>query len=223
LFACSVLAAAILPVNAQTHTETIFDNSVNDLRVRFDPGTSEVGDQIILANTGWMNGFSFEYWGTATGASFAGNVQARVRFYKMDGTPFNGYVTPDTSLYDSGWFGVPAPTDRNTFKFATADFGAFGVWLENVMELTWSVQFRGMGQGDAVGVDLYSPPVAGVGQDYPDYWKKEAGQWILQQDNSTPVDFAARIDAVVPEPSTLTFLLVGGLGTMLVARRRNQA
>ncbi len=43
---------------------TIFDNSVNDLSVRFNPGTIEVGDQIMLANTErYLTYFDFEYLG----------------------------------------------------------------------------------------------------------------------------------------------------------------
>ena len=109
----------------------IFDNTVNDLTTRFNPGTLEVGDEINLASTGNLTLFSFEYWGTASGASFAGSVQAEVRFYQNTGTPFNGYPTPAaTPFYDSGLFSVPSPTPRSTFVFtAGSDFPGGGLNL----------------------------------------------------------------------------------------------
>ena len=217
LFACAIAGATVLPSRA----DSFFDNSTADLRARFDPGTSEVGDQIILGSSGFLTNFSFEYWGTAAGSSFAGgaNVQARVRFYRMDGVPFNGYTTPYSMFFDSDWFGVPGPTDRHTFVFGADDFGPLGLFIP-VTELTWTVQFRGAAQGDALGVDLYSPPT--VGKDYPDYWRKVEGQWVLEENAAGPVDFASRFEGnPVPEPSTLTFFAAGALGAMLIARRRN--
>ncbi len=218
LFACPIATAAILPLNA----EVFYDNSTADVKVRFDPGTYEVGDQIILSSSGFLTNFSFEYWGTATGLNFAGaaNVEARVRFYRMDGVPFHGYPTPDSTLFDSGWFGVPGPTDRNTFVFGADDFGPLGLFIP-VKELTWSVQFRGAGVGDALGVDIYTPPT--VGQDFPDYWRKVQGQWMLETNAAGPVDFASRFEGqLVPEPSTATFIAAGALGAMLVTWRRKR-
>jgi hypothetical protein len=142
-----------------------------------------------------------------------------VRFYENTGAPFNGYATPSrTSFYDSGWFSVDAPTDRSTFVFsAGADFPVGGLFIPT-SDMTWSVQFQGMGGTDSVGVDLYSPP--GVGSDYPDYWENNGG-WTLLQNNSVPsvpMNFAAlmQANATVPEPSTIIF---GGLGILLLARQ----
>src|SRR6266851_219171 len=93
----------------------IYDNSVNDLFTRFNPGTIEVGDEILLGSTErYLTNFSFEYYGTNTASpgnvTFAGSVQARIRFYQNDGAPFNGYATPGSVIYDSGWFGGFGPT-----------------------------------------------------------------------------------------------------------------
>src|SRR5439155_21249509 len=42
----------------------VYDNSVNDLLFRFDPGTLEVGDEIILSGPAEeLAEFSFEFWG----------------------------------------------------------------------------------------------------------------------------------------------------------------
>lgn len=209
------------------HSATIFDNSVNDLITRLNPGTYEVGDQVKMdpgAPERFLTQFDFEYWG-ANGASttFAGAVQARVRFYQNNGTPFNGYATPNaTPFWDSGWFGGFGTTDgtggayRATLVFTEAggDFPYGGLIVPD--EFTWTVQFSGMGGTDTVGVDIYSPPVTGA--DYPDYWQNDGTGWILLT-NTVPMDFAARMYATVPEPSSLALSLLGGLGILAFARR----
>src|ERR1035437_614434 len=163
-----------LPLRATT----IFDNSSNDLTNTFEPGTLEVGDEIILLNdpARYLTNFSFEYWGTNTANPFAfsGTVQARVRFYQNNGALFNGYPAPGTNFYDSGWFSV-VPTPRSTETFTVGPDFCTGLYLPVISNMTWSVQFQGMGATDHVGVDLYSPP--GIGQDYPDYWANTNGNW----------------------------------------------
>ena len=179
---------------AKVPAATVFDNSVNDLNARFDPGTLEVGDEILLAGTErYLTNFAFEFWGenSANPYAFAGEVSARVKFYLNDGPPFNGYPTPGNVFYDSDWFAVPAPTPRSTFVFvAGSDFPSEGLFLPST-RMTWSVQFQGMGATDTVGVDLYSPVVVGV--DFADYWERHDG-WLLRT-NLVPMDFAARMEA----------------------------
>ena len=216
LLVASVLSIGVaLPLRATT----IFDNSSNDLLTRL-PVTSEVGDEILLASTErYLTDFSFEFWGTNTASptSFAGAVQAQVRFYQNNGPTFNGYSTPGTMFWSSGWFSVPSPTDRNTFVFTeVADFPAGRLFLPST-DMTWSVQFEGMGATDSLGVDIYSPPT--IGQDYPDYWENDGGWQLLT--NSVPMDFAARMDANanIPEPSVVTLAMLGGLGILGFANR----
>jgi hypothetical protein len=196
---------------------TLFDNTVNDLNLRFNPGTLQVGDEINLASTGNLTYFSFEYWGTASGLSFAGPVQAEVKFYLNTGAPFNGYPTPAAiPFYDSGLFSVPSPTPRSTFVFtAGSDFAPSGLPITS-SDITWTVQFSGMGAGDAVGVDLYSPPVVGseVGS-FGDYWQYNGG-WTLLTNSVGPMDFGAYM--ATPEPSSMTLSLLGGV-SMLIAMR----
>jgi hypothetical protein len=201
-----------LPLRATT----IFDNSSNDLTNTFEPGTLEVGDEIILLNSParYLTNFSFEYWGTndANPAAFSGTVQARVRFYQNNGALFSGYPSPGTNLYDSGWFSVP-PTPRSTLIFSNTSF-CTGLYLPVISNMTWSVQFQGMGPTDHVGVDLYSPTV--VGHDYPDCWVKTNGNWILQTNSagSGKLNFAAKMEAstapvVSTNQTTLTSVVSG--------------
>ena len=194
---------------------TIYDNSANDLLTRFSFGTREVGDEIVLAGSErYLTNFSFEFYGTNTAnpLAFSGSIQARVRFYLNDGPLFNGYSTPGTKFYDSDWFGVASPTPRNTFIFtAGSDFPIGGLFLP-ASDLTWSIQFQGMGVTDDVGVDIYSPPV--VGANFPDYWDFDGSNWKLMT-NSVPMNFASLMEATnVPEPSSTAFCLLGGMGLL---------
>src|ERR1051325_6183593 len=168
--------------SAQTY---IYNNSVNDLKFRFNPGALQVGDEIIVAGGPgqFLTRFTFEFYGTnnvALGGAFTGPVQAQVRFYQNNGPLFNGYPTPGTMFYNSGLFAVPT-TDafgRATFDFqAGTDFPNGGLFLPDA-DFTWSVQFSGMLLTDEVGVDIYDPVV--VGANYPDYWENSGGSWSLK-------------------------------------------
>jgi hypothetical protein len=212
---CLLVATLWIGLSLPVSAATLFDNSGNDLFARFNPGSLEVGDEIILASTGNLTYFSFEYWGTASGANFAGSIQADVRFYLNTGPEFHGYAAPNAiPFYDSGLFPVASPTDRGTFIFtAGLDFPSGGLSLTST-DMTWSVQFTGMGAGDAVGVDIYSPPV--VGHDYPDYWQNDGG-WTLLTNPVGAMDFAAVMET--PEPPSLTLSLAGGFGVLMALRR----
>ena len=222
LIHCLAIGAVCSLSQSQLIADTVFNNGVNDLNTRFNPGTLEVGDEIVLAaGARYMTNFSFEYWGVNTsGGNFGGSVQARVRFYQNDGSPFNGYATPGTSFYDSGWFSVSA-TSRSLLVFQPGADGipTGGLFLPS-SDFTWSVQFQGLGPTDQAGVDLYSPPT--VGQDYPDYWQYDGTSWALMT-NSVAVDFGAQFDASitpVPEPTVIGLLGLGAAAVLTLARRR---
>jgi hypothetical protein len=214
-----------LPLLAQT---TIYNNSTNDLTLAFNPGTSEIGNEIILGGTErYLTDFSFEYWGLSSNpSSFAGHITAEVRFYLNNGLPFNGYATPSSTPFYDSTFAVPAPTARGTFVFSAADFLAFnpssggGLFLP-ASDFTWTVQFQGMGLGDSVGTDLYGPPT--VGANFGDFWQKIGTSWFLMNNSQSPpyASFAADMMAVavIPEPSTLALSVLGGLGLLILGRR----
>ncbi len=199
----------------------VYDNSVNDLVTRFDTGTNEVGNEIVLAGEErYLQGFSYEFWSTnLTGSfSFEGtNVTVRLRFYANDGTNFNGYPTPGTLLYDSGEFWVGTGTTPR----ATVVYDEFDLWLYALHPLmdalppsfTWTVQFSGLGTNDQAGVDLYSPPV--IGQSYGDFWLRTAAGWQLRTNPAVAMDIAAQARAstnrvVISVLSTVTNALLGG-------------
>ncbi len=200
----------------------VYDNSANDLATRFEVGTNEAGNQIILAGTErYLEGFSYEFWSTnLTGASSleGTNVTVRLRFYANDGTNFNNYPTPGTLLYDSGEFWLGTWTTPR----ATVVYDEFDLWLYALYPLmdalppsfTWTVQFDGLGANDRIGVDLYSPPV--VGQSYGDFWLRTDGGWELRMLAGVAADIAARAIAstnrvVISVLDTVTNAVPGGL------------
>ncbi len=215
LLLSSLLACGVLPVSA----DLLYDNSSNDLKIRFNPGTVEVGDEITLAAPGFLTNFSFEYYGLHDGSAttpFAGAFEANVRFYNMDGPTFNGFPSPGTVFWQS-IFGVPGPTERNTFVFNT-DLPANMLLPQN---FTWSVQFSHLGTatGDEIGLDLYNPVT--VGSSAWDYWRKTDGTWVLAQtDPVQPINFASRFEGTVPEPSITSLLILGGLAAFVSRQRR---
>jgi len=226
------LAAATLVACLNASATSIYDNSAagSDLTNRFDPGLFEIGDEIILGSPErYLTSFAFEYWalnGGTTSGSFSG-IDVRVRFYLNDGSLFNGYATPGTVFYDSGWLDsfITNPTNRATINFNESDFAAGWVGgpaslMPVTSNFTWSVQFRDMDVDDTVGVDLFNPPT--VGQGINDYWEYNGTSWSLLT-NTLPMNFAARFDAVVPEPSSVVLAILGGVGAFFFGRRFRKA
>ncbi len=225
--AALLVTSVIIHFNPSVFAATIYDNSVNDLVTRFNPGTAEIGDEIQLAGTErFLTQFDFEYWGTNTAApgAFAGTIQARVKFYQNNGALFNGYSSPGTVIYDSGLFNITTPTSRDTevFSIGFGDFPGSGLFLPT-SDLTWSVQFSGMDATDSLGVDLYNPPVVGfsvpnAGQQ--DFWQNTGGTWQLLT-NSATMNFGARFFASadpVPEPAALPLAALGSCLAWVMAR-----
>jgi hypothetical protein len=216
------VGALWMGIGAPLRAAIIFNNSTNDLRTRFDPGTSEVGDEIILGGPErYLTSFSFEFWGTngIDSGSFAGIVEARVRFYQNNGPLFHGYPSPGTNFYDSDWFQIFA-TPRSTENFSMgSDFPWTGLFLPVTSNMTWSVQFTGMRGSDTVGVDLYSPPVVGQGQDYPDYWLNiGGGLWELRTNNlGVHMDFGAVMEARAHGQPYLTNSVFGNFQYLLLS------
>lgn len=207
----------------------VYDNSVNDLLSRFNPGTVEVGDQIILAGgaTAYVpTSFVFQYFLVGNGIPpGAGTIaSAVIRFYANDGVLFNGYSTPGTKLWDSGPFSVTGTT-RQALAFGASDLT--GVTLPSTF--TWSIQFSDIPSGERAGVDLYGP--VSVGQNYVDYWHNTGTEllpvWELREfPGGTPaVDFAAMLEAeLIPEPSTVATAVLFGFGAIAFVRgRRHRA
>ena len=217
------LVAASLVLACAARADVVYDNSTTDLHVRYNPGSHEVGDEIVLApGANYVTNFQFQYWGT-----FSGTAQARVRFYANDGTNSPaGPLVPNSLLFDSDWFNID-PTTRSTLIFdQTALTAGNAMNLSGAVpdSFTWSVQFQNVTGGGA-GVDLYNPP--SVGNNYMEFWDNAGlSDWhyssLVIDGTNGPANFAARVSAV-PEPTALWFGLAGGLAALVLrhyARRR---
>jgi len=150
-------------------------------------------------------------------------VQTRLRFYLNNGPVSNGRNSPGTMFYDSGWFAGISPTPRSIFLFtAGSDLPAGGLFLP-ASNLTWSVQFQGLGATDSAGVDLYSPPITGTSAS--DYWENSGGNWTLKTNALGPMNFATRFVATTSNnnPAVIIFqptnqsLLIGQSAVLQVA------
>jgi hypothetical protein len=228
------LIVLALTIGAKLNAAVIYNNTTSRVTdgvgnpVIYFP-TTEVGDEILLTTTDpsrYLQTFSFEFYGTNTASPLTwsgANVTMRVRMYLNNGPDFNGYATPGTNIFDSGAFSIaaPPPTGVATLNFAAGtDFPVGGLFLgpgpggSVLSNMTFSVQFSGLGATDQLGLPLYSPPT--VGGNYSDFWENNGG-WVLQT-NVFTVSFGANMSAVTPEPSPVALSILGGLG-LLLARR----
>ena len=211
LFVMFYLASAF-PLTA----ETIFDNSANNLSASFQFGGMEVGDEIQLAGTArCVTNFSFQYFLYA--AETDPQIMARVRIYLNDGPlpDFETYATPGSVLFESGWFVTTPAFYGNLELSAGSELPAGGLYLPS-SDITWSVQFQGLGSGDSAGVYLYSPPV--VGADLPYSWANAGTGWFRSTSVQRPFNFEAIMQASdVPETSSVALIMVGS--SLLIIRR----
>jgi len=194
----------------------VYNNSTSDMTNRLAANDNEwFGDEVTLgaaypANS-YMTYFDFQYWAEGT-TSLTIDVQLRLN----DGTPYNGYATPGTVLYNLTGFSL-SDTPRSTLQFFdSADFpGGSPIYLPGDT-LTLCVRFNfGVGGGTA-GVDLYNPPT--VGTSYLDYWVDTGSGWQLQTNNVFgTVNFGMRIEAV-PEPTAFSLFALGGLTAFAMRR-----
>jgi len=220
----SIGLASLLAIVPGLRAEIIYNNSTTDTTFRLmATNNQQIGDQIIMAGTArFLTNFSFEYY--SPNLIFSGSVQADVAFYLNNGTLFNGYASPGTKFFDTGFNSIVPPSAYTT---PATNVGVLNFDLRNdplsqqllPTNFTLVVTFQGLvGPADQVGVALFNPVT--VGQNYPDYWLNTPTGWELLTNSVVPVNFAARFDGTVPEPSVIGLSLLGGIAALAAARRR---
>ena len=210
-----LIAASALFLAHAAQAEIVYQNATGDLATILNPGTFEVGDEIILAGSGRaITNFTFQYTASFSGP---GTRQAQLRFYNNNGLVTNGFNAPGTMFFNSGLFPIGGGTNTLIFE-AGNDFPAGGQLAPD--HFTWSVQFSGLTGGDTAGPNLFNPVT--VGTNYNDYWDYNGSAWTLRQStNGVPINFAARIEAV-PEPSIIALGVLGCVLGWGLSRRKHQ-
>jgi hypothetical protein len=206
------------------------DTLFNTGQVMNFPSGDQIGEQIWLG-TGttpmYLTNFSFQYYSPVT--SYVGPVQADVILYQNNGAPFNGYSTPGSAFFVSGWFDLPNPwslpsaTNSATAVFQLSDLqaGAIGLAPNFILpsNFTFSVTFRNLQGADSVGLPIFNPP--SVGFNAGDYWYDVSGNWELLTNSIGPIAFGAQfLGTPIPEPSGICLGALGLVALTAMARRR---
>jgi hypothetical protein len=202
------------------------------------PENQQIGEEIWLGTLlpEYLTNFSIEYY--SPDSSWSGTVTADVRFYLNNGTPENGYPTPNTLFYDSGPVTFVNPLSATggaenamiaTFELADLQYPvAGGSALDPNFALptnfTFTITFSGLTDGETVGLPIYEPPT--VGTNYADYWYDASGSWELMTNAAGgPVSFYAEFNgtnAPTPEPTVLGLGALGAAVLTFMGRRRQR-
>jgi len=197
-------------VAATPGSSIIYDNTAAASYLNnFFSSNLEYGDEINFAgNKRALTDIQFEY--NANIITIDQTEKVSFKLYKNDG--LNG--VPSTVLYDSNTDqagGIPVFNGINHI-----DIG--GLNLQVPDNVTFAVQFTGLGPGESAGLTMYDPPTVGkllaggVIGSYDDFWENAGGTWTLFRfPNGNPAgNFGARFSAI-PEASTVSYALLGGL------------
>jgi len=216
--------AACLLISFRATADVLYNNSVNNTGYALQLANGvEVGDEINLASSEYLTNFSFNFYSSGTYA----DVTLEILFQLNDGTPYNGYNTPGTVIYDSGAFTIASQNGDGGLSFDINDLSLNDTVPLNSntpmpTDFTFSLIVSGLGDGDVFSVDLYNPPT--VGGNYGDYWLDNGGSWELLTNSETgPIGFASLFQGSVtpaPEPAAIAISLLSGAALLLALRRR---
>jgi len=186
----------------------------------FTMTNNEVVGNEVFSSGGVLSptNFSIEYYSPNT--SFSGTVQADVKFYYNNGTPFNGYGTPGSLFFDSGWFGALPANGFQVLSYDSSD-----LYNDSTLDLvpnfkmpsdfTFTITFQGLNGGDQIELPLASPDLTDYGTGEGDYWLYTGSGWELLTNNVSD-SMVAGINGTIPEPSALMLGALGG-GLLLLA------
>jgi hypothetical protein len=207
-------------------SDTFYDNSaVDNGRSLTLPNSTSIwtGDEIIF---GFWDGpiavtnLSFQF--RLQNTELAETYSMRARISANDGPQVNGYASPGTILWNSGWFNIgptsPSATavwDQQSIE-ETLGNQPLCIWTENV---TLSIQFSSTDTGAIAAVDLFGPQA--IGASGTDFWYYNGTSWEVLRFDEYAVDFGMKIEGttIVPEPSSLALFGIGGLALWARSRR----
>lgn len=192
--------AAIVYDNTTTSTGVI-----NDMLTSATTNSFERGNTVTLAGVERIvQQFQVRMRSAGPGVS---TFDKRLRFYMNNGPA----GAPGAMFWDSG----TSPTLLDSGADITYSFPVPDLAVPDTF--TWSLQLTNRtGLATTIGAVEYAPVTIGSAPN--GFWQNDgAGNWALLAPNASP--FAARITAVVPEPSMLS--LAATLALTQVRRRRS--
>jgi hypothetical protein len=152
---------------AASRAEIVFDSSDPEELPLYVPGTSEIGDEILLAGEArTLTRLRFDYYLDPR----AGNtVTGRVRVYLNNGAGFP--PRPQEVLYSS-------PSIRLATGYANIDVS--GVAIDVPASFTVALLFQNVPPSLAsrVGPVFYGLPRPAIGRGFDDYWVRTNGVWV---------------------------------------------
>lgn len=213
-FRTFICAGALVALNLNAWADTIYDSTGSYNGNSFSMGNGqEVGNEISLTAGVWsLTNFSIEYY--SPNFALAPNVGIDVRFYEDNGTPSNGFNTPGTIFYDSGWFfNPPSGLPGNGYQVVTytsSDFttGATPLTMALPGDFTFTITFTNLNVGNLVDLPLANnqSPIS-----YGDYWLNNGGSWTLMTNAHSAANFVVDFAGTVPEPSSFGLAAIGGV------------
>jgi sugar lactone lactonase YvrE len=174
----------------------------------------QIGNEISVAPSLWsLTNFSIEYY--TPDATLSPSVGIDVQFYYNNGLITNGFPSPGTAFYDSGWFyGLPGG-GYQVVSYASSDLysgalpGSMNLPSGFLMpgDFTFSITFTNLNPSNVIDLPLATNV---LGTSYGDYWLNDGtGIWTLRStsvaDANLVVDFAG-----TPAPAGLAALDDGG-------------
>jgi hypothetical protein len=214
------ISGLLFALNVGVYGQSIYNNTTTDTGNSLTLVNGEtLGDEIVMGNSSpfdSVTGISFELYSVES-AFVSEDVQMEVYLLQNNGTPFNGYATPNTVLYDSGLFSLETPQQFAGSNVGTVD-DTFSSPVTVPQDFTLAVEVTGLSGSDSLGIELFDPPT--VGSNYGDYWLN-TGSWGLYT-NSVPTAFGAQVEGTAsPEPSVGILGVLGfGLTSLALYIRR---
>jgi len=168
----------------------------------------EIGNEITVnpGSTFSLSSFIFQYY-TPT-LTLSPNVAVDLRFYLNDGTPTNGFPTPGTLFFDSGWFSnsVAGGMPGNGYQDVNYDSSDFYSGATSVVPMsptflmpsnfTFTVTWTNLDGGNLIEMPLATNT---PGISFGDYWLvNNSGHWSLMSTNKADANFV--VDVVGQNP-----------------------
>lgn len=222
------IASAGIALHAQAQ-QTIYLNQSDPLGAAAFQ-SEEFGDEVAFGS-GWeenfiLSGIGLEYYTSEV----AGSMVIRVRQNNGPVRTDLGTETwePGTILYESEPVSIGIALDpENNPDVLSPGYGSLVIDGEDITpailpnRVTVTVEFRGLNEGQEVGIITRNPP--GIGISSNDLWISSTDEegnvsWDLD-DLGTTGNFALEIVAV-PEPSAILLSILGGAAFFLLRRRK---